>query len=274
MTKRIAAITMARNDEFFLSRWIEYYGKNFGKENLYVYLDGLNQKIPSNADDTNIEKLEHTELTRVSGDKFRIKLLNDLSKKLFADGYDIVIGCDADELLILDPDIKTSLSDYLSNIRNKTSVSGLGIDVIQNICDEGKLDESKPLLAQRDFAVLSTRYTKPVVLFKPARWGSGFHSIKGKNFHIDKNLYFFHFGNADFEKIKNKICARNPDWANHIKRRIKTVGEKTKIKSEKFIKLSRFMQTLLRPVYAPFKPAMFGLKWIVKIPNRFKKLGV
>ena len=32
--KRIAVITMARNDEFFLSRWIEYYGREIGKEKL------------------------------------------------------------------------------------------------------------------------------------------------------------------------------------------------------------------------------------------------
>ena len=38
--KKICAITMARDDEFFLSRWIAYYGKQFGTENLYVLLDG------------------------------------------------------------------------------------------------------------------------------------------------------------------------------------------------------------------------------------------
>lgn len=38
-TKRIAAITMARNDEFFLNRWIKYYGEQIGTENLYIYLD-------------------------------------------------------------------------------------------------------------------------------------------------------------------------------------------------------------------------------------------
>ena len=49
MTKHIAAITMARNDTFFLSRWIEYYGREIGTENLYIYLDGTDQDIPENA---------------------------------------------------------------------------------------------------------------------------------------------------------------------------------------------------------------------------------
>ena len=44
--KKIAAITMARNDEFFLERWIKYYGDALGKDNLYIYLDGEDQTIP------------------------------------------------------------------------------------------------------------------------------------------------------------------------------------------------------------------------------------
>ena len=90
---RIAAVTMARNDEFFLNRWIKYYGGQIGSENLYIYLDGLDQKIPSGHANANITKLPHRDEERQRGDKTRILLLSDLAKKLFADGYDIVIGC-------------------------------------------------------------------------------------------------------------------------------------------------------------------------------------
>ena len=58
-TKRIAAITMARNDEFFLNRWISYYGEQFGEENLYIYLDGLDQANPARAGRANITRLPH-----------------------------------------------------------------------------------------------------------------------------------------------------------------------------------------------------------------------
>ena len=37
MMKRIAALTMVRNDDFFLRKWVEYYGSELGKENLYIY---------------------------------------------------------------------------------------------------------------------------------------------------------------------------------------------------------------------------------------------
>ena len=43
---RIAALTMVRNDDFFLERWIGYYGKVLGRENLYVFFDGKDQTVP------------------------------------------------------------------------------------------------------------------------------------------------------------------------------------------------------------------------------------
>ncbi|MCQ2562124.1 MAG: hypothetical protein MJ158_00685 [Alphaproteobacteria bacterium] len=61
-TKKIAVITMARDDNFFLSRWIAYYGKLFGTENLYILLDGTDQKKPTNAGKSHIEKVEHKQL--------------------------------------------------------------------------------------------------------------------------------------------------------------------------------------------------------------------
>ena len=186
--KRIAAITMARDDEFFLSRWIAYYGKQFGTENLYILLDGTDQKKPTNAGNAHITKVPHTNLSRAAGDKHRIKMLSTLANELLND-YDIVIGCDSDEFLIVDPNTKQTLAQYLSNKKIKTSVSGLGLDIGQNLNCEDELDRDAPFLEQREYALLSTRYTKPVVKVTRAPWGSGFHSVHHHNFHIDKNLY-------------------------------------------------------------------------------------
>ena len=57
MNKRIAAITMVRNDDFFLHKWVDYYGAQLGRENLYVYFDGEDQEIPSYCEGTCTEKL-------------------------------------------------------------------------------------------------------------------------------------------------------------------------------------------------------------------------
>lgn len=275
-SKRIAAITMARDDEFFLSRWIAYYGKNLGTKNLYILLDGDDQKVPENAGDAHITKLPHMPMSRSAGDKYRINKLSELAHKLLKK-YDIVIGCDTDEFLIIDPKTKQTLSEYLSNKKINNSLSGLGLDIGQNMNTEKTLDKNAPFLEQREYALLSTRYTKPVVINKPVVWGSGFHSIKHHNFHIDKNLYLLHFGAIDMNMLENKALKRGNDWLNHLKRRgngtINLITNKTP-KSENWLKIARVLQTFCRPIYALRKPAIFGLKLIVKIPTRFKKSGI
>lgn len=276
MTKRIAAITMARNDTFFLSRWIEYYGREIGTENLYIYLDGTDQDIPENAGAAHITKLPHTDMSRSAGDKYRIGKMSDLANELLKK-YDIIIGCDCDEFLIVDPALNTSLAQYLSNKQINTTLSGLGLDVGQHLTHEKPLDSSKPFLAQRAYALLSTRYTKPVVINRPVRWGSGFHSINGHNFHIDPNLYLLHFGAVDMDMLVTKAASRGPDWVNHLKRRGNgTINDVTNrpAHDERWLKIARVMQRIFRPIYAWDKPGMLGIKRIVKIPERFQKSGV
>ncbi len=274
--KKIAAITMARNDEFFLSRWIKYYGDEIGTENLYIYLDGTDQKIPKNAGAAHIKKLPHTDMPRAAGDKYRIGLMNDLARELLK-SYDIVIGCDCDEFLIVDTNTNKTLAEYLSGIKIRNTVSGLGLDVGQNMNCESTLDASAPILPQREYALLSTRYTKPVVKNAPVDWGSGFHSISGHNFHIDKNLYLLHFGAVDMQMLEQKAAARGADWLNHLRRRGNgTINAVTTLpaRDEKWLRRARILQTFARPIYALDKPGMFGLKRVVKIPSRFKKLGI
>ena len=274
--KKIAVITMARGDEFFLRRWIAYYGKNFGTENLYIILDGIDQNKPENAGRAHITKIPHTDMSRSAGDKYRIGKLNELAHKLLKT-YDIVIGCDTDEFLIVDPKTHQTLSEYLSHKKIKNTLSGLGLDIGQNMKTESALDTDAPLLKQRGYALLSTRYTKPVVINKPVCWGSGFHSIKHHNFHIDKNLYLFHFGAIDMNMLIEKAQKRGPDWVNHLKRRGNgTINAITneQTKSEKWLQIARILQTYLRPIYALRKPAMLGLSITVKIPERFKKSDI
>ena len=274
--KKIAAITMARNDEFFLSHWIKYYGDEIGTENLYIYLDGTDQVTPKNAGAAHIKKLPHTDMPRAAGDKYRIGLMNDLARELLK-SYDIVIGCDCDEFLIVDTNTNKTLAEYLSGIKIKNTVSGLGLDVGQNMNCESTLDASAPILPQREYALLSTRYTKPVVKNAPVDWGSGFHSISGHNFHIDKNLYLLHFGAVDMQMLEQKAAARGADWLNHMRRRGNgTINAVTNLpaRDEKWLRRARILQTFARPIYALDKPGMFGLKRVVKIPSRFKKSGI
>ena len=58
MAKKICALTMVRNDEFYLRKWVAYYGAELGPENLYVYLDGKDQEIPDWCPGVNVEAVD------------------------------------------------------------------------------------------------------------------------------------------------------------------------------------------------------------------------
>jgi len=40
---------MVRNDTFFADKWISYYGAQLGYENLYLFVDGMEQPLPKEA---------------------------------------------------------------------------------------------------------------------------------------------------------------------------------------------------------------------------------
>ena len=275
--KKIAAITMARNDEFFLTRWIEYYGREIGESNLYIYLDGVDQPIPANAGKANVIHRERVVEHVVAAEKRRLGFLSDVAAELLKT-YDIIIGVDADEFLVVDPSCGKSLQTYLSEIDINPCVSGLGMDIGQHLNNEATLNYQKPFLKQREYAYLSTRYTKPSVISKPVRWGSGFHRVKGHNFRIDPNLYLFHFGSVDMEMIRMRFQDKDrmaTGREKHIQKRAQTIHFVSKmraLKSESWLNLARIMQTIFRPIYALNKPAMLGIRMIVKVPKRFSDI--
>lgn len=275
--KKICAITMARNDEFFLNRWIQYYGNEIGEENLYIYLDGVDQPTPAMAGKSHVMHCERVVEHVVAAEKRRLGFLSEMAAQLLKD-YDIAIGVDADEFLLVDPACGKSLAQYLSIIKIDPCVSGLGMDVGQHLSKEKTLDYDRPFLQQREYAYLSSRYTKPSVITKPVRWGSGFHRVKGHNFRIDPNLYLFHFGSVDLEMIKMRFQDKDrmaTGREKHIHRRAGTIYRITGsniLTNPYWLKIARTIQTMVRPLYAINKPSMAGLKLVVRIPERFRQI--
>lgn len=273
--KKIAVITRIRNDEYFLKHWIRYYGEQVGEENLYVYLDGADQTLPADCGKAHIIPCERFHEQVVKAEKLRLQFLSDRAAELFK-VYDIVIGVDVDEFLVVDPALNVTLLAYLSSLKIKGSVSGLGIDVGQHMDKEQSLDEAKTFLSQRHYAVLSPRYTKPCVINQPLTWGSGFHRIKGHNFHIDEHLYLFHFGGFDMDMLRERFQDKdrmNTGRERHIKKRTHTIRYVTSIKAHEgddVMPLIRKLQTYLRPIFAWNKPTLFGVKVVIRIPKRFR----
>ena len=178
----------------------------------------------------------------------------------------------------MDPRRGKSLQEYLSAASIKYSLSPLGLDFGQKLGEEEAIREDVPFLEQRHYAQLGTRYTKSSVIARPLDWGSGFHRVRGHNFHIAKDLYLLHFGYFDMGRIEERFKDTNRlalGWEKHMRKRSRTirlVTEKRALNFDAWTRFARICQSIVRPPYAWNKPAMFGLKIIVRIPDRFQKI--
>lgn len=272
--KNIKAVTMVRND-VFLQKWVEYYGRELGRENLYIFFDGTDQEVPSFCEGTNTQLVEKQQGNVVNTERQRSRFLSAQARKLLQEGADMVIGTDADEFLIVDPALNMSLRQMLSSQPSHACYSGLGVDVIHHLPTEGPIDFSRPFLSQRHRGWLYSRYTKPSVMAREAVWGSGFHRMKGHNFHIVKGLYLFHFGAVDLEKLR--AISADParvagGWNRHQLKRQRAIAKVNKMKAlswQPTVGLVRAMQSICRPPYSINKPTTYGIKFVVEIPERF-----
>lgn len=276
--KRIAALTMVRNDEFFLRKWVEYYGRELGKENLYIYYDGNDQPVADFCQGANVSVHPKIGTQVVAAEKGRLRFLSEQAEELFKKGYDLVIGVDADEYIVVDPKLGIGLKAFLSQKNIDVCLSPLGLDFGQKLGEEGDLSFEETFLSQRHYAQIGTRYTKPSIIAQPCRWGSGFHRVKGHNFHIAQNLYLMHFGYADSKILEERLGDADrvaQGWKKHIYKRSRTIKYATEEKARDFDKwtcFARVCQTWCRPPYALNKPAMFELRIVVKIPERFEEI--
>ena len=270
---------MVRNDEFYLRKWVEYYGRELGKENLYIFFDGTDQTVPDFCEGCYTHLRERNPQHVVKAEKDRLGYLSERAAVLMnEEGYDLVIGTDADEFLVVDPAVSGSLAEYLSGLRIRTSVSALGVDVGQHLDTEGVIDGSRPFLEQRHYAYICSRYTKPSVISRPVRWGSGFHRVKRHDFRIDKNLFLFHFGSVDLRMIEDRMG--NMDLVStgrlkHIQKRARTIFLITGAKAREWqrtVRLLRLIHQWVRPIWALNKPWNTIRKYVVAIPERFSKI--
>ena len=278
MKKRIATLTMVRNDDFFLRKWVEYYGRELGRENLYIFYDGEDQALGDFCQGTNAFVHPKIGTQVVAAEKGRLKFLSEKAAELFAKGYDLVIGVDADEYIVVDPKLGIGLREFLSRQDIDVCLSPLGLYFGQKLDEEDDLSMERSFLSQRHYAQIGTRYTKPSIIAQPCRWGSGFHRVKGHNFHIASDLYLLHFGYADKRILEERLGDVDrvaQGWEKHIYKRSRTIKYATEKKARDFdrwIRFARICQTWCRPPYALNKPAMFELRIVVKIPKRFSNV--
>lgn len=277
MTKKIAVLTSVRNDAQFLGLWVRHYARAFGASALYVILDGDDQDVPQIDPAVTVITVPYVSRSRTAGDKSRALRNASIARALF-ESYDIVIATDVDEMLVVDPQTGCDLATYLSALGGKSNYSALGIDVVQHVGIEQPVDFAKPVLGQRKFGKLSDRYTKACILTQPLPWGSGQHRVRGRNFHIDPNLFLFHFGSVDQDQSSQRATDADrtaSGWENHQKRRdalFDEIKNATAVAGDDVFERARLSMSWPRRLWAWNKPRPLQPSVIVKIPERFSKI--
>jgi len=279
MKKGIAAITMVREGGEYLRKWVDWYGAMLGKGNLYIFFDGSDQVPPDYTSGCNVSVVPRVEGKVAEGDRGRAALLSQRAGNLL-DKYDFIIGTDVDEFITTDPASGLSLPEYLSALEpgERKGYSVLGCDVVENSACEASLDYSRPILSQRSYAFLSTRYSKASILCGKAQWGSGFHRIRTNGLHILPGVFLFHFGCADASAVLSKISdsdLQNRGWNHHLQKRLRlfdTVKNLPARDWDKWTPRARSIQSAIRPPWAWNKPSMAGIRIVVRIPERFSEL--
>jgi hypothetical protein len=134
------AITFVYQDYAFLQRWVDYYGGQFGREHLYVFSHGGDPEHDRIAEGCTVSTVPRDPTLRRL-DRIRWGFLTDVTNGLLRYYNWLFVG-DVDEVVLLDPAIGTSLTDYLQRYEKDPSaqkqpaipksLSPFGIELIHN----------------------------------------------------------------------------------------------------------------------------------------------
>lgn len=211
-TKRPAgAMTMVYQDYYFLQRWVDYYGRQFGREHLYVLSHGGDPEHARICEGANVIRLPRDE-TMYRMDRRRWAFCNRFSAGLLR-YYNWFIVSDVDEVVIVDPDVAPDLLTYLGRHSDPrtapASLSPFGIELIHNPEAEPEpLADDQPILSRRRVFRANANYSKPCILRKETNFTVGGHANTHQPRLLDPHLYLVHLRFFDHEMVTKRLSGR------------------------------------------------------------------
>lgn len=200
-----AAVTMVRDDAFFLKAWLRHYGEMFGRRNCYVINHGYGYEVAELAEGCNI--------IGIPGDphkNFDVKrwgLLNNLVGGLRKYYRHVVVG-DVDELVVVDPETGMNLLAYLEAAPDKRVLTPLGLEVIHRIDLEHDAI-SDTIIGPRRYVRPAPHYSKPCVISAAVKVSRGGHFSQFPKLHTPDALYLLHLKFCDFAQYSGAMDRRN-----------------------------------------------------------------
>lgn len=201
----VAAVTMVRDDAFFLRAWLRHYGQMFGRENCYIVNHGRGTEVAALAEGCNI--------IGIPGDphkNFDVKrwgLLNNIVGGLRRYYRHVIVG-DVDELVVVDPETGVNLLGWLETASENRIYTPLGLEVIHRTDVEAEPVEAT-ILGPRRHVRLAPHYSKPCIVSAPAKLSRGGHFAQYPKLHTPDALYLMHLKFCDLSVYTEAMDRRN-----------------------------------------------------------------
>ncbi|ETX29113.1 glycosyltransferase family 2 protein [Roseivivax isoporae] len=205
MQTTAAAVTMVRDDPFFLSHWLRHYGEAFGRENLTVINHGGGAEVARLAEGCNVVAIPGT--AHRNFDAKRWRLLNGIVSGL-SGYYDFVVVGDVDELLVVDPAAGLGLRAFLDTLPRRTVHTPVGLEVIHRVDREPEPIRDR-ILGPRRHVRLAPHYSKPCVLGIGTRIARGGHFTQHPSLSTPEALYLLHLKYCDMGVYAATMDQRN-----------------------------------------------------------------
>ena len=199
MTGQVAVWTMVRDENYFLRLWVNYYSKFLPCEHIFILVDGADSFLPDGLDGCQIIVLPKSKIVE-GWDERRWQFLSHFASAL-ATRFDVVLGGDVDELVVLDPKVGLNPITYILERAEGQVISPFAIEVVHRIDLEPALSLGEPVLGQRRFGRLNASYCKPCIHRGPIRWSLGQHYADYPELILSKDLFLFHLRYLDAELL-------------------------------------------------------------------------
>lgn len=200
-----AALTMVRDDTFYLKAWLRYYGGMFGRENCYIVNHGRGAEVAQLAEGCNIIGIPGE--PHPNFDMKRWRMLNNFVQGLRSYYKHVVVG-DVDELVVVDPIRECSLLEFLEQIKPRRVLTPVGLEVIHRTDLEADVIEDT-ILGPRRYVRLAPHYSKPCVISMGTKIARGGHYTQFDQLLTPDGLFLFHLKYCDFENYVQVMNARN-----------------------------------------------------------------
>ncbi|MDK3073033.1 hypothetical protein QO034_07925 [Sedimentitalea sp. JM2-8] len=200
-----AALTMVRDDVFFLKAWLRHYGGLFGRENCYVVNHGRGADVAELARGCNIIGIPGD--AHKNFDMKRWRMLNNMVMGLRCYYHHVIVG-DVDELVVLDPASGTDLLSFLQGVPANRVLTPLGLEVIHRIDLEPE-PVTQAILGPRRHVRPAPHYSKPCVVSVGTKVSRGGHFTRYERLHAPEHLYLLHLKFCDLTAYSTAMNRRN-----------------------------------------------------------------